>query len=183
MIKIFQKRGIGILQDIPKNDFFSTHDHVVLSEFTEVKVTLKTNCVSSSTCEWEPPWSLIPSCPSFHHLFVEKSYLDTWLYLCPLNALISDRSTNNNSSIQHVQAASPATGGTAGTAEAPTFYEQALPLTVTPVTVTHYSYSDSFWSQKESSYTKNRRIELRTGYSDTFSRPSTVTVSGRACIK
>ena len=47
MIKIFQKRGIGILQDIPKNDFFSTPDHVVLSEFTEVKVTLKTNCAST----------------------------------------------------------------------------------------------------------------------------------------
>ena len=42
MIKIFQKRGIGILQDIPKYDFFSTPDHAVLSEFTEVKVTLKT---------------------------------------------------------------------------------------------------------------------------------------------
>ena len=45
MIKIFQKRGIETLQDIPKNDFFSTPDHVVMSEFTEVKVTLKTNCV------------------------------------------------------------------------------------------------------------------------------------------
>ena len=44
MIKVFQKRGIGILQDIPKYDFFSTPDHAVLSEFTEVKVTLKTYC-------------------------------------------------------------------------------------------------------------------------------------------
>ena len=26
------------------------------------------------------------------------------------------------------------------------------------VTVTHYSYSERFWSQKESSYTRNRRI-------------------------
>ena len=42
MLKVFQKRGIAILQDIPRIDFVSIPDHVVLSEFMEVKVTLKT---------------------------------------------------------------------------------------------------------------------------------------------
>ena len=42
MLKVFQKRGIGVLKDIPSIDFLSIPDHVVLSEFMEVKMTLKT---------------------------------------------------------------------------------------------------------------------------------------------
>ena len=41
MIKIFQNRHLGILQDVPQIDAFRIPE---LSKFTEVEVTLKTNC-------------------------------------------------------------------------------------------------------------------------------------------
>ena len=44
MIKIFQNRRLEILQDVPQIDAFRTPEHVEVSEFTEVKVTLKTYC-------------------------------------------------------------------------------------------------------------------------------------------
>ena len=43
MWKIFQKEALGILKDSSRIDSFKIPDHVVLSEFTEMKVTLKTN--------------------------------------------------------------------------------------------------------------------------------------------
>ena len=43
MWKIFQKEALGILRYISRIDFLKIPDHVVLSEFTEMKVTLKTN--------------------------------------------------------------------------------------------------------------------------------------------
>ena len=45
MWKIFQKEALGILRYTSRIDFLKIPDHVVLSEFTEMKVTLKTNSV------------------------------------------------------------------------------------------------------------------------------------------
>ena len=45
MWKIFQKEALGILRYTSRIDFLKIPDHVVLSEFTEIKVTLKMNSV------------------------------------------------------------------------------------------------------------------------------------------
>ena len=43
MWKIFQKEALGILRYPSRIDFLKISDHVVLSEFTEIKATLKMN--------------------------------------------------------------------------------------------------------------------------------------------
>ena len=43
MWKIFQKEALGIFRYTSRIDFFKIPDHVELSEFTEMQVTLKTN--------------------------------------------------------------------------------------------------------------------------------------------
>jgi len=43
--KIFTKEGIEIFRYIPRIDFFRIPDHVVPSEFMEMKVTLEEGCV------------------------------------------------------------------------------------------------------------------------------------------
>ena len=43
MWKIFQKEALGILRDTSRIDSFKIPDHVVPSEFTEMKVTLEMN--------------------------------------------------------------------------------------------------------------------------------------------
>ena len=48
MWKIFQKEALGILRYTSRIDFLKIPDHVVLSEFTEMKVTLKTNSADFS---------------------------------------------------------------------------------------------------------------------------------------
>ena len=48
VINIFQKRGLGILRDIPQIDAFRIPDNVELTEFMEVKMTLEMNCVLES---------------------------------------------------------------------------------------------------------------------------------------
>ena len=50
MWKIFQKEALGILRYPSRIDFFKIPDHVVLSEFTEMKVTLKTNSALQVVC-------------------------------------------------------------------------------------------------------------------------------------
>ena len=52
---------------------------------------------------------------------------------------------------------------------------------MTPVTVTYYSYSDTFLPQRESSYTRKCRIELDLAYSDTYGVSKCVTLSGQHC--
>ena len=42
VIKIFQNRRLEILKDVPQIDAFRTPEHVEVSEFTEVNMTLKT---------------------------------------------------------------------------------------------------------------------------------------------
>ena len=44
VINIFQKRGLGILRDIPQIDAFSIPDHVRLTEFTGVDFDSVQNC-------------------------------------------------------------------------------------------------------------------------------------------
>ena len=44
MWTIFTKEGIEIFRYIPRIDFFRIPDHVVPSEFMEMKVTLKEGC-------------------------------------------------------------------------------------------------------------------------------------------
>ena len=48
MINIFQKRGLGILRDIPQIDAFMIPDHVKLAAFTGVDVDFVQNC------DWSP---------------------------------------------------------------------------------------------------------------------------------
>ena len=48
MWKIFQKEALGIFRYTSRIDFFKIPDHVELSEFTEMQVTLKTNSVCFS---------------------------------------------------------------------------------------------------------------------------------------
>ena len=45
VINIFQKRGLGILRDIPQIDAFRIPGHVRLTEFTGVDFDSVQNCV------------------------------------------------------------------------------------------------------------------------------------------
>ena len=53
MWKIFKKEALGILRYTSRIDFCKIPDHVVLSEFTEMKVTLKTNSEKLVMCVLE----------------------------------------------------------------------------------------------------------------------------------
>ena len=50
MWKIFVKEGIEIFRYIPRIDFFRIPDHVVPSEFMEMKVTLEEGCAQIMKC-------------------------------------------------------------------------------------------------------------------------------------
>ena len=47
MWKLFQKEALGILRDTSRIDSFKIPDHVVPSEFSEMKVTLEMNSAKS----------------------------------------------------------------------------------------------------------------------------------------
>ena len=60
---------------------------------------------------------------------------------------------------------------------------QTSPLTVTPVTVTQYSYNDIFPPKKVSSYTKNDVVSDTPLILTILAVPEGVTVSGDMCTR